>query len=127
MTGGGSTATQNSQQQSRRASPHHAGGFLQQPVFQDGLQPERKRSREIIHSGHFMVSDFEAEGHDDDEVAIPVPEDAEDNSSAVIGGMIVSTSVNPAGDLAGNSPVGAGTSAWPKKSTDSSTSGNRIS
>ena len=126
MTGGGSTATQNSQQQSRRNSPLHTGLLHQQPLFQDGLnqQQERKKSKEIIHSGHFMVSDFEAEGHDDDEVAIPVPEDAEENSGSVIGGMVVSTGVNPAGDLAGNSPVGAGNSAWSKKS-DSSTTGNK--
>lgn len=33
-------------------------------------------SREIIHSGHFMVSDFEAEAQDDeDELAVPVPEE----------------------------------------------------
>ncbi|KAK2587911.1 hypothetical protein KPH14_004004 [Odynerus spinipes] len=33
-------------------------------------------SRETIHSGHFMVSDFEAEAQDDeDELAVPVPEE----------------------------------------------------
>ncbi|XP_053988870.1 carbohydrate-responsive element-binding protein isoform X2 [Hylaeus volcanicus] len=33
-------------------------------------------SRESIHSGHFMVSDFEAEAQDDeDELAVPVPEE----------------------------------------------------
>lgn len=32
--------------------------------------------RETIHSGHFMVSDFEAEAQDDeDELAVPVPEE----------------------------------------------------
>lgn len=126
MTGGGSSATQSSHNQHRQASPLNAGLLQQQQMFHDGMmlqQGERKKSREIIHSGHFMVSDFEAEGHDDDEVAIPVPEDAEDGSgTSVLGAMVVSSSVNPAGDLAGNSPVGAGSSAWAKKS-DSSTSG----
>ncbi|XP_012272850.1 MLX-interacting protein isoform X2 [Orussus abietinus] len=33
-------------------------------------------SKETIHSGHFMVSDFEAEAQDDeDELAVPVPEE----------------------------------------------------
>ncbi|CAK9810051.1 MLX-interacting protein [Anthophora plagiata] len=33
-------------------------------------------SRETIHSGHFMVSDFEAEAQDDeDELAVPVPDE----------------------------------------------------
>lgn len=35
-------------------------------------------SREAIHSGHFMVSDFEAEAQDDeDELAVPVPDQEE--------------------------------------------------
>ncbi|XP_012225348.2 MLX-interacting protein isoform X2 [Linepithema humile] len=35
-------------------------------------------SRETIHSGHFMVSDFEAEAQDDeDELAVPVPDQEE--------------------------------------------------
>lgn len=34
-----------------------------------------KGEKETIHSGHFMVSDFEAEAQDDEyEVAVPVPE-----------------------------------------------------
>ena len=126
MTGGGSSATQSSHHQHRQVSP---GLLQQQQMFHDGMmlqqQGERKKSKEIIHSGHFMISDFEAEGHDDDEVAIPVPEDAEDGSGAVLGTMVVSSGVNPAGDLAGNSPVGAGSSAWAKKS-DSSTSSKNI-
>lgn len=33
-------------------------------------------ARETIHSGHFMVSDFEAEAQDDeDELAVPVPDE----------------------------------------------------
>lgn len=101
MTGGNSPTTQNTQSQSRQASPLHAG--QQQQLCQDG-QPQqlRKKSKEIIHSGHFMVSDFEAEGRDDDddELAIPVPEDAED--SAVLVGAVSVSSMNAAGDLAGS-------------------------
>jgi MAX-like protein X len=33
-------------------------------------------SREAIHSGHFMVSDFEAEAQDDEDlVAVPIPDE----------------------------------------------------
>ena len=32
-----------------------------------------RRYKEAIHSGHFMVSNFEAEEDDDDDIAIPVP------------------------------------------------------
>lgn len=40
------------------------------------LKRDSKDSRETIHSGHFMVSDFEAEAQDDeDELAVPVPEE----------------------------------------------------
>ncbi|XP_043489443.1 MLX-interacting protein-like isoform X2 [Polistes fuscatus] len=40
-------------------------------------------SRETIHSGHFMVSDFEAEAQDDeDELAVPVPD--EENTKLAI-------------------------------------------
>lgn len=36
----------------------------------------KRPEKEAIHSGHFMVSHFEAEEQDDeDEVAVPVPED----------------------------------------------------
>lgn len=66
MTGVGSAQNQQGQQS------------LSSPAYQEG-QSERKKSREIIHSGHFMVSDFEAEARDDDdEVAIPIPENADD-------------------------------------------------
>ncbi|XP_043282884.1 carbohydrate-responsive element-binding protein isoform X2 [Venturia canescens] len=41
-----------------------------------GNKRETRDSRETIHSGHFMVSDFEAEAQDDeDELAVPVPEE----------------------------------------------------
>lgn len=33
-----------------------------------------KRGKEAIHSGHFMVSHFEAEAQDDDEIAVPIPD-----------------------------------------------------
>lgn len=42
-------------------------------------------ARETIHSGHFMVSDFEAEAQDDeDELAVPVPEEEEAPKVAII-------------------------------------------
>lgn len=101
------------------------GGSLSLAVQQGNLldlgqQQERKRSKDPIHSGHFMVSDFEAEARDDDdEVAIPVPEDSEDPNGApvVIGG------VNPAGDLAGGSP--GDLVPRPKKS-DTSSPGKKV-
>lgn len=41
-------------------------------MFATNNRPER----ETIHSGHFMVSHFEAEEQDDeDQVAVPVPEE----------------------------------------------------
>lgn len=43
-------------------------------------------SRETIHSGHFMVSDFEAEAQDDeDELAVPVPDQEEFSISTTPG------------------------------------------
>ena len=38
-----------------------------------------RRYKEAIHSGHFMVSNFEAEEDGDDDIAIPVPN--EDSST----------------------------------------------
>lgn len=35
----------------------------------------KKSEKETIHSGHFMVSHFEAEAQDDEDVLVPVPED----------------------------------------------------
>lgn len=36
----------------------------------------KKPEKETIHSGHFMVSEFELEAQDDDDlVAVPVPEE----------------------------------------------------
>ena len=38
------------------------------------------RHKEAIHSGHFMVSNFEAEAQDDEEdIAVPVSEDDLEN------------------------------------------------
>lgn len=91
---------------------------------QGGYQPgERKKSKEIIHSGHFMVSDFEAEGRDDyDEVAIPVPESPDmDPGIALVGSS--STTANPAGDLAGVSP---GELVRPTKKADTTSPGNSM-
>lgn len=33
------------------------------------------REKEIIHSGHFMVSHFEAEAQDDEDTELPMPDD----------------------------------------------------
>lgn len=55
------------------------GGGFHRP----GSDAKRERnggrdSRETIHSGHFMVSDFEAEAQDDeDDLAVPVPDQEE--------------------------------------------------
>lgn len=50
----------------------------------DKMSQKNKVGREAIHSGHFMVSDFEAEAQDDeDEVAVPVPEE-EANKMGVV-------------------------------------------
>lgn len=45
------------------------------------LHVREKPEKEAIHSGHFMVSHFEAEEQDDeDDVAVPVPETEVKNS-----------------------------------------------
>lgn len=41
-----------------------------------------KREKEIIHSGHFMVSHFEAEAQDDEDTELPMP-DPDENSAIV--------------------------------------------
>lgn len=41
-----------------------------------------KREKEIIHSGHFMVSHFEAEAQDDEDTELPMPDP--DESSAIV-------------------------------------------
>ncbi|KAK3930672.1 MLX-interacting protein [Frankliniella fusca] len=47
-----------------------------------GMTTTVVKEKEAIHSGHFMVSHFEAEEQDDeDEVAVPVPEDLDVPSS----------------------------------------------
>lgn len=56
------------------------------------IKPPIKSEKETIHSGHFMVSHFEAEEQDDeDELAVPVP-DAEQ-----ISGKLTIVGVTPAG------------------------------
>lgn len=43
---------------------------------------KQEKEREIIHSGHFMVSHFEAEAQDDEDTELPMPDP--DESSATI-------------------------------------------
>lgn len=44
-------------------------------VLKRDTEDEEKRGKETIHSGHFMVSQFEAEGEDDEyELAVPIPD-----------------------------------------------------
>ena len=76
--------------------------------FLDATDSHRKKMKgEIIHSGHFMVSDFEAEGRDeDDEVLITVPEKSTDSAS-LSGGGVAAQGVGPAGDLSSVDSPGA--------------------
>nr|BAN21193.1 basic helix-loop-helix zip transcription factor [Riptortus pedestris] len=47
-------------------------------IKENWTRPRRNTGKESIHSGQFMVSDFEAEAQDDeDELAVPVPDVAE--------------------------------------------------
>lgn len=44
-------------------------------VAKRDVETQEKRGKEAIHSGHFMVSHFEAEEQDDEyELAVPIPE-----------------------------------------------------
>lgn len=43
-------------------------------------QTDNKQEKEIIHSGHFMVSHFEAEAQDDEDTELPDP----DESGAIV-------------------------------------------
>lgn len=46
---------------------------------------QSKQGKEAIHSGHFMVSHFEAEEQDDeDELAVPIPEITEVKDTLVV-------------------------------------------
>lgn len=46
----------------------------------------KKPEKETIHSGHFMVSEFELEAQDDDDlVAVPVPEEESRPLSSTVG------------------------------------------
>ena len=44
-------------------------------MIKNSMVPKKSSERETIHSGHFMVSHFEAEAQDDEDVLVPVPED----------------------------------------------------
>lgn len=49
------------------------------------IERNAKSGKEAIHSGHFMVSHFEAEDQDDeDELAVPVPEEVSKSTIDVI-------------------------------------------
>lgn len=50
-----------------------------------GLGRLEKPEKETIHSGQFMVSDFEADEQDDEEnVAVPIPETTEKSIVALV-------------------------------------------
>ncbi|TGZ52030.1 MLX-interacting protein isoform X1 [Temnothorax longispinosus] len=54
------------------------GGFHRAGNDNEREKNGGRDSRETIHSGHFMVSDFEAEAQDDeDDLAVPVPDQEE--------------------------------------------------
>lgn len=54
------------------------------------------KEKEAIHSGHFMVSHFEAEAQDDeDEVAVPVPEDDSDVNELALSHLRQPYSLSP--------------------------------
>ncbi|KAJ9596440.1 hypothetical protein L9F63_012524 [Diploptera punctata] len=56
----------------------------------------KKSEKETIHSGHFMVSEFELEAQDDDdEVAVPVPEEEGRISLPNSVGNFIQTRFNP--------------------------------
>ncbi|XP_023319397.1 carbohydrate-responsive element-binding protein [Trichogramma pretiosum] len=60
---------------------HQARGIARR----DGDKKNGRDTRETIHSGHFMVSDFEAEAQDDeDELAVPVPEEQPETRLAIV-------------------------------------------
>lgn len=59
-------------------------GVKEEEAPNDKRKSAERDSRETIHSGHFMVSDFEAEAQDDeDELAVPVP-DEENGKLAIV-------------------------------------------
>lgn len=54
-------------------------------VVHTNVKEHGKSGKEAIHSGHFMVSHFEAEEQDDeDEVAVPIPEVTEMKDTLVV-------------------------------------------
>ena len=50
---------------------------LVRPIFSDKMAVVRHK--EAIHSGHFMVSNFEAEAQDEDDIAVPVIDKTKQN------------------------------------------------
>ena len=50
-----------------------------------------RRYKEAIHSGHFMVSNFEAEEQDEDDIAISVPH--EDSTGDKVADSVVQQKV----------------------------------
>lgn len=51
-------------------------------ALRNSVKNADKREKEIIHSGHFMVSHFEAEAQDDEDSELPMPDP--DESSAIV-------------------------------------------
>ena len=51
-----------------------------------------RRYKEAIHSGHFMVSNFEAEEQDEDDIAISVPH--EDSTADKVPDSVVQQKVH---------------------------------
>lgn len=125
MTGGSSNANcgkNDSRQVSllwRHQEQSHSCSNIEDAVMRS------KKSKEIIHSGHFMVSDFEAEGRDDDdEVSVPVPEDSSSPTVLVTGlGVGVSSVAGLARvEKSGSSPI----ISVHKKKMDSGVIGNLL-
>lgn len=60
------------------------------------MLPKKPPEKETIHSGHFMVSHFEAEAQDDEDVLVPVPEEPRvlDNSRVNVLNITNSPSVS---------------------------------
>lgn len=53
-------------------------------ALRNSAQTVDKREKEIIHSGHFMVSHFEAEAQDDEDTELPMPDEDADESVAIV-------------------------------------------
>lgn len=67
----------------RKPSMTSQGGFHRTGNDNKRENNGGRDSRETIHSGHFMVSDFEAEAQDDeDDLAVPVPDQEETQTTS---------------------------------------------